>query len=150
MPVGHRLLQAATAIVLAGQALVAAVFTFVFHTIEAFAPLDEPAESVTSRVRISMAVGTAVTTVALWACAMLLRSCARGTSARTAVAVAAAMELVLVADALLNGSAGSALPRGAALVMLVLCFLTDPAHRGRGRRVRGARAVGIPGAEPSD
>lgn len=149
MPIGYRLLQAATAIVLAGQALVVAVFTFVFNTIEAFAPLDEPADSVTNRVQISMAVGVAIIAVALWGCAMLLRSCVRGTSARVAVAVAAAMELLLIADTLLNGSGGSVLPRGIALVMLVLCFLIDPAHRSRGRRVRGAHVVDTPGAEPN-
>jgi hypothetical protein len=131
MLIGYRLLQAATAIVLAGQALVVAVFTFVFNAIEGFAPLDEPAESVANRVRISMAIGAAVIAVALWACAMLLRSCVRGTSARAAVAVATAMELLLVADALLSGFEGSALLRGTALVMLVLCFLADPAYRGR-------------------
>lgn len=149
MPIGYRLLQAATALVLAGQALVAAVFTFLFNAVEAFAPLDEPAESVTGRVRISMAAGAAVIAVALWACAMLVRSCMRGASARAAVAVAAVMELLLVADALLSGSGGSALLRGTALVMLVLCFLIDPAHRGRGRRARGARVAETPVAEPS-
>lgn len=149
MPIGYRLLQAATAIVLAGQALVVAVFTFALNTIEAFAPLDEPPESVANRMQISMAVGAAIIIVALWACVVLLRSCVRGTSARAAVAVAAVMELLLIADTLLNGSGGSALPRGIALVMLALCFLTDPAHRSRGRRMRGVHAVDTPGAEPN-
>ncbi|MEV7994484.1 hypothetical protein AB0O67_21970 [Streptomyces sp. NPDC086077] len=149
MPIGYRLLQAATALVLAGQAYMTVVFTFFFNTIAGFAPLDEPAESVAARVRISMAFGAAIIAVALWACAMLVRACVRGTSARAAVAVAATMELLLVASALLRGSESSALMRGTALVMLVLCLPIDPAHRGRGRRVRGARAVGTPGAEPS-
>ncbi|MFH9575644.1 hypothetical protein ACH4MG_34545 [Streptomyces sp. NPDC017454] len=145
MPIRYRLLQAATAFVLAAQALVVAVFTFVFNSVEAFAPLDEPTESVTGRLWISIAIGVVVIAVALSACAMLIRSCARGTSSRSAVAVAAVMELLLVVDALLSGSGSSVLTRGAALAMLALCFLTDPAHRSRGRRARGTSALDSPG-----
>ncbi|MER6409353.1 hypothetical protein ABT269_39200, partial [Streptomyces viridosporus] len=57
MPIGYRLFQAATAIVPAGQTLAAAVFAFVFGVVQGLSPLDEPAESVTGRVRISMTVG---------------------------------------------------------------------------------------------
>ncbi|MGZ3113519.1 hypothetical protein [Streptomyces sp. H62] len=144
MPIRYRLLQATTAFVMAAQALVVAVFTFVFNFSESFAPLDEPTESATGRLRISMAIGAVVIAVALSAGAMLIRSCARGTSARSAVAVAAVaavMELLLVVDALLSGSGSSVLTRGAALAMLALCFLTDPAHLNRGRRARGAHAL---------
>ncbi|MGI5397771.1 hypothetical protein [Streptomyces sp. CA-251251] len=141
MPIRYRLLQATTAFVMAAQALVVAVFTFVFNSAESFAPLDEPTESATGRLRISMAIGAVVIAVALSAGAMLIRSCARGTSARSAVAVAAVMELLLVVDALLSGSGSSVLMRGAALAMLALCFLTDPAHLNRGRRARGSHAL---------
>jgi len=57
MPIGYRLFQAATAIVPAGQTLAAAVFAFVFGVVQGLSPLDEPAESVTGRVRIPMTVG---------------------------------------------------------------------------------------------
>ncbi|WP_340557251.1 hypothetical protein [Streptomyces sp. GSL17-111] len=127
MSTGIRLLRAATALVLLAQSTVVAVFAFVLNSIAAFAPLDEPPESVAYRVRISMVVGGVVVAVGLWACGTLLRSCVRGTSARTAIAVAAVLELALVASALVRTSGESVVLRGAALVLLVLCFLADPA-----------------------
>lgn len=133
MPIRHRLLQAATALVLVGQSLVIAVFAFVFgpHATEGFASLDEPAEAVASTVRMSMAIGAIMIAIFLWACVMLLRSCLRGTPTRVAVVAAAVLEAALVVYAVPGGLGESGLMRGGALLMLLLCLWIDPATRAK-------------------
>ncbi|EST34689.1 hypothetical protein N566_18265 [Streptomycetaceae bacterium MP113-05] len=119
----YRTCFAAIVVLLAGQGLLIGVFAFLFYplTIEGFAPLDEPATSVRSKIAFVVVVGVLVEAATVWIIRGLLRSTLRGLPAGSTLRWALAAEVALLVGAFLADSPSGAVGTGLILVLLAVC-----------------------------